>query len=195
MNVSIAGLIVQADAAISCPGHAPSTDMQYRWAWSQFEKFCSREGVDEFTEDIVALYLQAVAAGHREGRIKEWKRKLLLRKSTLVLVEVARTGSYRWALSRPTHPNDALDPVFRPFQEQSVLLDHLEGHVWLLALESSDADTWFETASTAVAAATQKAAGGGADANSDRTYSVSELRVEEPRYQVQLQEQYQRPRH
>lgn len=117
MNVSIAGLIVQADAAISGLGHAPSTDMQYRWAWSQFEKFCSREAVDEFTEDVVALYLQAVAAEHREGRIKEWKRKLL-RKSTLVLVEVARTGSYRWALSRPTHPNDALDPVFRPVQEK-----------------------------------------------------------------------------
>lgn len=49
--------------------------------------------------------------------MKEWKRKLL-RKSTLVLVEVARTGSYRWALSRQTHPNDALDAVFRPVQEQ-----------------------------------------------------------------------------
>ena len=35
-----------------------------------------------------------------------------------MLVEVARTGSYRWALSRQTHPNDALDAVFRPVQEQ-----------------------------------------------------------------------------
>jgi integrase len=117
MNVSIAGLIVQADAAISGLGHAASTDMQYRWAWSQFEKFCSREGVDEFTDDVVALYLQAVAAEHREGRIKEWKRKLL-RKSVLVLSEVARTGTYRWGLSRRIHPNDALSAAFLPVQEQ-----------------------------------------------------------------------------
>jgi integrase len=117
MNVSIAGLIVQADAAISGLGHAPSTHMQYRWAWSQFEKFCSREGVDEFTEDVVALYLRAVAAEHREGRIKEWKRKLL-RKSVLVLSEVARTGTYQWGLSRRIHPNDALSAAFRPVQEQ-----------------------------------------------------------------------------
>jgi len=117
MNVSIAGLIVHADAAISGLGHAPSTLWQYRWAWSQFELFCSREGVDEFTDDVVALYLQAVAAEHREGRIKEWKRKLL-RKSVLVLSEVARTGSYRWGVSHRIHPNDALSAAFRPVQEQ-----------------------------------------------------------------------------
>ena len=117
MNASIAGLNVQADAAISGLGHAPSTHMQYRWAWSQFEKFCSREGVDEFTDDVVALYLRAVAAGHQEGQIKEWKRKLL-RKSVLVLSEVARTGMYQWGLSRRIHPNDALSAAFRPVQEQ-----------------------------------------------------------------------------
>lgn len=116
MNASIDELILRAEATISGLGHAPSTLWQYRWAWSQVEVFCSRQGVAELTSEVVASYLQAVAADHREGRIKEWKRKLL-RKSVLVLSEVARTGSYQWGLSRQTHPNDALDAVFRPVQE------------------------------------------------------------------------------
>jgi integrase len=117
MNISIGDLILQADAAMSGLGHAPSTTMQYRWAWSQFARFCSEEAVATFTDEVVASYLQVVATEHHDGQMKEWKRKLL-RKSTLVLVEVARTGSYRWALSFQRHPNDALDAVFRPVQEQ-----------------------------------------------------------------------------
>ena len=117
MNISIDELILQADAAMSGLGHAPSTRMQYRWAWSQFASFCSERAVAALTDEVVASYLQVVATEHHDGQMKEWKRKLL-RKSTLVLSEVARTGSYRWALSRQTHPNDALDAVFRPVQEQ-----------------------------------------------------------------------------
>ena len=117
MSVSIAGLIVQADAAVSGLGQAPSTRMQYRWAWSQFEKFCSRESATEFSEEAVASFLLFVAAEHRRGRFKEWKYKLL-RKSVLVLSEVAGTGAYEWKLSRQKGPNDALDAVFRPVQEQ-----------------------------------------------------------------------------
>ena len=117
MSISIGELILQADAAMSGLGHAPSTRMQYRWAWSQFASFCSERAVAALTDEVVASYLQVVATEHRDGQMKEWKRKLL-RKSTLVLVEVERTGSYRWALSRQTHPNDALAAVFRPVQEQ-----------------------------------------------------------------------------
>lgn len=117
MNFPIGDLILQADAAMSGLGHASSTRMQYRWAWSQFASFCSERGVAALTDEVVASYLKVVATEYRDGQMKEWKRKLL-RKSTLVLVEVARTGSYRWALSRQTHPNDALDAVFRPVQEQ-----------------------------------------------------------------------------
>lgn len=117
MSVSIRELVSQAEAATSGLGHAPSTRWQYRWAWSQFEVFCAREGLAEPTEDAVALFLRFVTAEHREGRVKEWKRKLL-RKAALVLSEVAATGTYRWKLSRRAHRNDALDAVFRPVQEQ-----------------------------------------------------------------------------
>ncbi|WP_256041343.1 tyrosine-type recombinase/integrase [Cryobacterium sp. SO1] len=117
MNVSIGELIVQADAAMSGLQHAPSTTMQYRWAWSQFARFCSRDGIDEFREEAVAAFIEFVAAEYRDGRFKGWKSKLL-RKAALVLSEVARTGSYEWCLARPAHPNDALDVVFRPVQEQ-----------------------------------------------------------------------------
>ena len=117
MSVSIGDLIVQADAAISGLGHADSTLWQYRWAWSQFESHCCREGIDALTDDVVASFVEIVASEHREGRLKEWKRKLL-RKAVLVLAEVARTGAYQWKLSRATHPNDALSEVFRPIQEQ-----------------------------------------------------------------------------
>ncbi|HEY5842474.1 MAG TPA: tyrosine-type recombinase/integrase [Mycobacterium sp.] len=110
-------VVRRADAAIVALGHAPSTLWQYRWAWSQFASFCSREGAGEVTEGVVASFLRFVAAEHRQGRIKDWKRKLL-RKSTLVLAEVARTGSYQWRQSRRAQPNDVLDVVFRPVQEQ-----------------------------------------------------------------------------
>jgi integrase len=117
VSASIESLIVQADAAISGLGHADSTLGQYRWAWSQFESHCSREGIDELTDDVVASFVQIVTSEHREGRLKDWKRKLL-RKSVLVLAEVAWTGAYQWKLSRTVHPNDALSDVFRPVQEQ-----------------------------------------------------------------------------
>ncbi|WP_104080919.1 tyrosine-type recombinase/integrase [Cryobacterium sp. Y11] len=117
MSVSIQELIAQADGAVSGLQHAPSTTMQYRWAWSQFKRFCSRDGIEEFSEEAVAAFIEFVAAEHRAGRYKEWKRRLL-RKAALVLSEVARTGSYEWRLSRQKHPNDALNGAFRPVQEQ-----------------------------------------------------------------------------
>ncbi|MGH3631546.1 MAG: tyrosine-type recombinase/integrase [Sciscionella sp.] len=117
MDVHVGEVISRADDSVSGIGHAPSTLWQYRWAWSQIELFCSREGVVELTDDVVASFLRFVAAEHREGRIKEWKRKLL-RKAVLVLSEVASTGTYTWKLSRATHPNDVVHPGFRPVQEQ-----------------------------------------------------------------------------
>lgn len=117
MGASIGEVISRADAAVSGLGHAPSTLWQYRWAWSQIEQFCDREGVVGLTDKVVASFLRFVAAEHSEGRIKEWKRKLL-RKAVLVLSEVARTGTYTWTVSRRTHPNDGLSPAFRPIQEQ-----------------------------------------------------------------------------
>ena len=116
MQVSVGELVVAADSVIVGFGHAPSTLWQYRWAWSQFEMFCSREGVGEVTEDVVLPFLLFMAAGQPDGQLKEWKRKLL-RKSVLVLCEVAATGTYRWRMSRQSHPNDVLDGVFRPVQE------------------------------------------------------------------------------
>ena len=116
MGTPVGEVISQADAAVSGLGHAPSTLWQYRWAWSQIEEFCLHEGVCEFSDEVVASFLQFVAAEHRGGRIKEWKRKLL-RKAALVLCEVASTGTYAWTVSRATHPNDCLDWVFRPVQE------------------------------------------------------------------------------
>lgn len=44
------------------------------------------------------------------------------------------------------------------FAGRALVLDHTEGTIWLLALESPDADGWLETARTAVAAATPEAA-------------------------------------
>ena len=116
MQVSVGELVVAADTVIVGFGHAPSTLWQYRWAWSQFEVFCSCEGVGEVTEDVVPAFLVFMAARQTDGQLKEWKRKLL-RKSVLVLCEVAATGTYRWRTSRQSHPNDVLDNVFRPVQE------------------------------------------------------------------------------
>lgn len=117
MGVSIGEVTSRADAAVCGLGHAASTLWQYRWAWSQIERFCAREDAVDLTDEVVASFLRFVAAEHRECRIKDWKRKLL-RKAVLVLSEVARTGTYTWTVSRQTHPNDGLNAAFRPIQEQ-----------------------------------------------------------------------------
>lgn len=116
MSVSLDDLIVKADDAITAQGSAPSTLMQYRWAWSRFKSYCSDDGEEVFTQEDAESFLRLVAAERRAGRYKAWKAKLL-RRAVLVLGEVATTGSYQWHLSRRSHPNDGLDEVFRPIQE------------------------------------------------------------------------------
>ena len=117
MKIPIAELVSKADAEILRLNQAPSTLMQYRWAWHRFEVFCSEKGITDFTDEALASYLRFLAAERAEDRFKEWKYKLL-RKSALVLSEVQHTGTYRWKISRRTSPNDGLDQVFRPVQEQ-----------------------------------------------------------------------------
>lgn len=117
MSVPLDELIGRADSAVVGLGHAPSTLWQYRWAWEQITLFCSEHGAEELTDEVTTAFLLFVASQHRQGRIKEWKRKLL-RKAVLVLAEVAATGTYTWSLSRARHPNDSLDAAFRPVQEQ-----------------------------------------------------------------------------
>lgn len=117
MGSSVAEVVTRADAVVSAMGHAPSTLWQYRWAWSRIEEFCTEQEVAELTEDVVVAFLQFVATQHREGRIKEWKRKLL-RRAVLVLSEVATTGTFTWKLFRAAPANHSLDPVFGPVQEQ-----------------------------------------------------------------------------
>jgi integrase len=117
MGVSVSEAVAQADALVGGVGYAQSTSCQYRWAWTQFEKFCFERGVTDFTDEVVALFLEFVRAEHRAGRIKEWKRKLL-RRAVLVLAEVAKTGDYTWTVFRAAHANDGLDSVFGPIQER-----------------------------------------------------------------------------
>ena len=130
MSVSLDDLIVKADDAITAQGSAPSTLMQYRWAWSRFKSYCSDDGEEVFTQEDAESFLRLVAAERRAGRYKAWKAKLL-RRAVRVLGEVATTGSYQWHLSRRSHPNDGLDEVFRPIQEhfESWLKDQGLGRV------------------------------------------------------------------
>ena len=117
MSFSVGVVLARADAVVTGLGHASSTLWQYRWAWSRVEVFCGEYDVAELTDEVVAGFLGWVAAEHGEGRIKEWKRKLL-RKAMLVLSEVALTGTYTWKVTRGRHRNDGLTAVFGPVQEQ-----------------------------------------------------------------------------
>lgn len=110
-------VVGRADAVLVGLGHSASTLWQYRWAWTEFKSFCAGEGAEVVTEEIVDSFLRFVAEEYRQGRIKEWKRKLL-RKAALVLSEVAVTGSYRWRLSRQAGPNDGLEAALRLVQER-----------------------------------------------------------------------------
>lgn len=117
MKIPLGELIKKSDTEISKLNHAPSTLTQYRWAWHRFDVFCSDEGITELTDEAFASYVRFVATEFSEGRFKEWKYKLL-RKSVLVLSEVQQTGTYRWKISRHASPNNVLNDVFRPVQEQ-----------------------------------------------------------------------------
>lgn len=84
MGVLIGEVIARADAAMDELGHAPSTRMQYRWAWSQFDRFCGARDVAVFCDAAADAFLAFVTGEFRAGRFKEWKYKLL-RKAVLVL--------------------------------------------------------------------------------------------------------------
>jgi integrase len=117
MRIPLEELIAKASVEVGRLGHSWSTDMQYRWAWSQFARFCRGRQVADFSQEQADLFLAKVAEDHRDGLIKEWKAKLL-RKAVLALCEVARTGTYRWSLARRVHPNDRLGTDLRAVQEQ-----------------------------------------------------------------------------
>lgn len=119
MGASIGAVIARADAAMDGLGHAPSTRMQYRWAWSQFDRFCNARGVAVLTSGAADSFLDFVTVEFRAGRFKEWKYKLL-RKAVLVLCEVAATGGYTWAVARAVGADDLLDPRLRPAQQRFV---------------------------------------------------------------------------
>lgn len=116
MKIPIGELISTADAEVLKLNHSASTLMQYRWAWHRFAVFCSEQGIAEFTDETVAVYLQFLTTERTEGRFKEWKYKLL-RKTALVLQEVNETGTYQWKISKRAGPNDGLNNVFRRVQE------------------------------------------------------------------------------
>jgi len=117
MSVCVGEAIARVDALVSEQGYSQSTLWQYRWAWSQVEEFCSQRDVTELTDEVVVSFCGFVASEHREGRIKDWKRKLL-RRAVLVLSEVTKNGSFTWAVFRAAHPNDGLNPVLRPVQDR-----------------------------------------------------------------------------
>lgn len=117
MGVSVSEVIAQADAAMDGLGHAPSTRMQYRWAWAQFERFCVERGVVVFSAVEADAFLEVVTGEFRAGRFKEWKYKLL-RKCVLVLSEVAATGTYVWSVARAVGANDGLVPAVLPVQQR-----------------------------------------------------------------------------
>jgi integrase/recombinase XerD len=117
MGVSVGKVIARADVAMDEFGHAPSTRMQYRWAWSRFDTFCRARDVVVFSDEMAVLFLDFVTDEFRAGRFKQWKYKLL-RKGVLVLREVAATGSYTWSVARTAEINDVLDPKVRQVQQR-----------------------------------------------------------------------------
>lgn len=117
MKIPIGELISKSDTEIARLNQAPSTLLQYRWAWHRFDVFCSEAGITDFSDEALASYLQFLTMEFSEDRFKEWKYKLL-RKSALVLSEVNQTGTYQWKISKHASPNDALNNLFRPVQQR-----------------------------------------------------------------------------
>jgi integrase len=97
--VRIDCLIVKADMEIRHIGHSESTIWQYRQAWRYIHKYAAQRNSEYYNELLIDEYIQEINVRRSEGSLNEWKWKIN-RKAALVLLEVARTGHFRWKISR-----------------------------------------------------------------------------------------------
>lgn len=94
-SVPLDCLIVKAELEMEYLQLTTSTMGQYKHAWMDIRRFFFDNGHTLYTETLVQEYLERIDDSRGAGAMKEWKWKIN-RKAAYVLIEVAKTGTFRW---------------------------------------------------------------------------------------------------
>lgn len=112
-GTDIGYLIAYSEHVIKQYGLSISTIGQYRHAWIDIRRSLYDQSETSFNENLIRNFVDNCNFLHDQGKMKDWKWKMN-RKAALVLVEVARSGSFQWGtVSRCSYScgSDAVDSI------------------------------------------------------------------------------------
>ncbi|NLC26215.1 MAG: hypothetical protein GX777_06310 [Fastidiosipila sp.] len=96
-SVDTGYLIRRAESEMKYLNLSASTCWQYMQAWRELYVFLYLHGNTAFSRDNCHAFIEESAHKKEEGSLHEWKRKIR-RRATLILIEVADTGCFKWKL-------------------------------------------------------------------------------------------------
>ncbi len=96
-SIDTGHLIYRAESEMDYLQLSSSTRWQYMQAWRELYVFLYLQKDTTFSRVKAKAFIEDANRKHQDGILHEWKRKLR-RRATLVLLEVADTGSFKWKL-------------------------------------------------------------------------------------------------
>ena len=96
-SIDTGHLINRADSEMKYLQLSSSTRWQYMQAWRELYIFLYLREDTAFNRISCNAFIEDTNQKHHDGVLHEWKRKIR-RRATLVLLEVADTGSFKWKL-------------------------------------------------------------------------------------------------
>lgn len=96
-GVCIDYLIIKAETEMKGLCLTASTIGQYKHSWMDIRRYFYDAGVSEYDEALIQSFIQRIYSLRNNGSMKEWKWKIN-RKAAYVLMEIANTGHFQWAL-------------------------------------------------------------------------------------------------
>jgi site-specific recombinase XerD len=115
---SIDCVIVKSEIEMRYLKHSVSTMGQYRHSWMEIRQYFMDNETVDYDEALLQKYIHENDARRNEGSTREWKWKIN-RKSAYVLMEVAKTGGFKWGLIERSNSfgrNPALESIRSQYQ-------------------------------------------------------------------------------
>jgi integrase len=97
-RIGIDHLIVKATMEMQHLNLTNSTTGQYRHAWMDIRRYFHEHSHFEYNELLLRHFIRKIGVDRGDGSMMEWKCKIN-RKAALVLIEVANTGRFNWAVA------------------------------------------------------------------------------------------------
>lgn len=96
-GVDTGHMIRRAESELEYLHLSASTCWQYMQAWRELYIFFYLRGDTAFNRAVCNAFIEETDQKHQAGTLHEWKRKIR-RRATLILLEVAETGCFKWKL-------------------------------------------------------------------------------------------------